>query len=63
MPRRNNRPKSRTPLHLLEPTDERPPTCDQMARDLVSRGLASPLILGPRPAGRKPASKADHDDA
>lgn len=33
---------------------ERPQTPYAMARDLVARDLASPLILGPRSAPRKP---------
>jgi hypothetical protein len=46
MPRRNNRRRHcRRVVEATEP--QRQPTYEQMARDLVARGLASPLILGP----------------
>lgn len=48
MPRRTRSRKSRrTPTAIPEPDM----TPDQLARDLVKRGLASPAVLGP---GRHP---------
>jgi hypothetical protein len=45
MPRRNRRPRrTRVTVHR-DPAPPRPKTADAMARDLVSRGLASPMIL------------------
>lgn len=43
MPRRNNRYRP-TPSRY-EPTNTGPRTTDEMARDLVHRGLTSALIL------------------
>jgi hypothetical protein len=50
MPRRNRR-RSRWPHRIEVPLP--PPTTEQMAADLVKRGLASPSILD-YPTGRKP---------
>jgi len=43
MPRRNRAPRPRTRAPL--PPDERPPSPQQLAQQLVSRGLAHPHIL------------------
>lgn len=51
MPRRNKRPERRRPLR--RELEEKPLTYQAMAVDLVRRGLASPLILGPLPAWKQ----------
>jgi len=54
MPRRNRRPRPRVPAPLLLP-DERPPSTQQLAQQLVSRGLCHAAILGPdRPSSDGP---------
>ncbi len=45
MPRRNRAPRPRTRAPL--PPDERPPSPQQLAQQLVSRGLCDSAILGP----------------
>lgn len=45
MPRRRNNRYRATPSSYEEPTNTGPRTTDEMARDLVHRGLASVLIL------------------
>lgn len=48
MPRRNyTRPRKRPASPAPAPADTPGPTCQQMALDLVRRGLAAPIILGP----------------
>jgi len=57
MPRRNRRPHPRTPAP--PPPDERPPSPQQLAQRLVSRGLATPSILDtgrPKPQERTDAA-------
>ncbi len=51
MPRRNRR-RRRSPSTPTAPTRSRPDlTPEQMARNLVARGLRSPQILGPGDGG------------
>lgn len=58
MPRRNNRPR-RTPRWLLyKIDDEREMTYEQIARDLVKRGVCSPMILD-RPHHAAPTTTGD----
>lgn len=45
MPRRNRRPRPGTRAAL--PPDERPPSPQQLAQQLVNRGLCDSAILGP----------------
>lgn len=60
MPRRNNKARRKSrgrPVRVNIPTGPAP-TTDQMAGDLVARGLASPSILSSKPAPRGPARDA-----
>lgn len=45
MPRRNNRSDARSPSDLRTTRPQAPLTTEDMARDLVHRGLAPALIL------------------
>ena len=55
MPRRNNRIRSGfDKRRWLAAQADVEPTYQDMAKDLVERGLASPLILGPLPPATRP---------
>lgn len=54
MPRKNHQSQTRTALRMMavrrakrEAITGKQPTPGELARDLVSRGLASPAVLGP----------------
>ena len=46
MPRKNRRGRRWSYVRPQVVLDERPATCDDLARDLVRRGLASTAVLG-----------------
>lgn len=52
MPRRNRstRTTSRRPRGATTAPADQEPDLDAIARDLVARGICSPLVLDPRPA-------------
>ena len=57
MPRRNRARERHRPLVMVLPT--RKPTTDDLARDLVARGLASPRILGGQGPPKHTSTKGD----
>ncbi len=61
MPRRNRPPDRHRQMRVAAVPETRPlPTTEQMARDLVRRGLASPQILGhPTRPTEAPRREAD----
>lgn len=62
MPRRNRRFQHASWWRDDHEADM-PPTCDDMARDLVARGLASPQILDPtRHPVNRPTDNRQRED-
>lgn len=61
MPRRNRRGgRAYVPAGSHGPAVEKPISYQALAHDLVKRGLASPLILGPQP--KQYGRKQQHDN-